>query len=290
MDDTEVADLRLGARGLIRGGFLKGLPESMRDGETIARLVDQLEGMCLRVSQEESARGYRAIYASMYIGLCSALPQFHGEFLEKTLAEWIVEGGMDCEQAFVEREDHKNVDPRKTYRGLFYRILHKDPRLADRARAFATLIEKGCYNATIARCVESAESYRRQWDSPMFVHVYSGRCGEVASNIDPDGPVVRGVEGGAWALDHLASGEWLPEDLGTMAATDLCPQASRAERDEIARRLNQVVEERTSSLFACPRCRKRNHTYRQVQIGAGDEMSTFMCTCKECGQNFEGRV
>jgi DNA-directed RNA polymerase subunit M/transcription elongation factor TFIIS len=99
---------------------------------------------------------------------------------------------------------------------------------------------------------------------------------------------VQGVEEGTWALDRLASGVWPPEDLGAMSAAELCPRAGQAERDEVRRRLDQKVCEKTSALFACPRCHKRNHTYRQVQIGSGDEPSTFMCTCKECGNNYEG--
>jgi hypothetical protein len=189
-------------------------------------------------------------------------------------------------------EAHAEVGPRQRARALFYSVLARDPRFdsaADKVRReYACQIERGCYNATIGRCVSSADSYRRQWDSRMFVSVYSARCGLVSANIDPAGTVVRSVEGGSWALDRLASGAWCPEALGAMSATELCPQAGKAERDSVMRRCNQTIEEKTSSLFACPRCHKRNHTYRQLQIGASDEISTFMCTCKECGENYEG--
>jgi hypothetical protein len=170
---------------------------------------------------------------------------------------------------------------------LFCRLLTRAGRFDDATcRDHAARAERGCYNAAISHCAEAP--YKRQWDSPMFLNVYSARCGLVAANIDPAGAVVRDTRGGTWALDQLASGAWAPELLGSKTAAELCPQAGASERDEVQRRLNQKVDEKTSALFTCPRCHRRNHTYRQVQIGGGDEASTFMCTCKVCGQNYEG--
>ena len=291
MEDPEVTQLRVGVRSLIGLALRKGLPKASI--AQIPALAERLEQTCLDVAQSVGP-DYRARYASAYNGLCKALPHVYGEFLEATLAVQVLDERVALTVAVdpVAYQAYTQIEPRQRGRALFYSVLIQDPRFDSpedaKRRDYASRIERGCYNASIVRCVDSADSYRRQWDSPMFVAVYSARCGLVSANIDPTGMVVQGVEGGSWALDKLAAGEWNPEGLGAKSATELCPQAGKAVRDEVMIRVNQKIDEKTSSLFACPRCHKRNHTYRQVQIGAGDEPSTFMCTCKECGENYEG--
>ena len=288
--NTQRTYLRNGVQTLIKEAFMKG---GIANNAQCRELAKKLEEACFKAAQL-SGPDYRSLYCASYSGLCQALPEPYGDYLETTLAIQIADGCISPQNAVTPKvyEAYQIVDPRQTYRALFYKILSQDPRFDspkdEKRRDYALRIEQGCYNATIARCKESADSYQRQWDSPMFVSVYSGRCGLISTNIDPNGSVVKQVEGGTWALDQLASGDWPPESLGTMTAVELCPQAGKAERDVVMCRLNQKVEEKTSALFACTRCHKRNHTYRQVQIRSGDEPSTFKCTCKECGEHYEG--
>lgn len=270
-----------------------GVQELLRNALVAGGVVDATE---LAVQLEEACMNNSQIaYAEAYSTLCKMLPEKHGEFLESTLATQIAEGRVSVNKA-VSPKLLQGAPPvghtkRRLCKSLFYSTLAKDPRFDDEAkrREYATAIERGCYNAAIARCRESADAYPRRWECPMFVNIYSACCSHVASNLDPTGSVARSVsEGKPWALDQLASGVWPPESLGMKTAAELCPQADQAERDRVMHRLKQRVDEKTSALFRCPRCHKRNHTYRLVQIGAGDEPSTFMCTCKECGQNYEG--
>ena len=289
--DASETHLRVGVRSLLEKALWEGLPAA--DAAAVRALAESLEAETFAAAQAGGG-DYRTCYAATYSGLCRALPEPYGDFLEATLAAQVADGRIELASVATAAvyEAHAEVGPRQRARALFYDVLAQDSRFDSAEdgmrREYATQIERGCYNAAISRCISSADSYCRQWDSRMFVSVYSARCGLVSANIDPAGTVVRSVEGGSWALDRLASGAWSPEALGAMSATELCPQAGKAERDAVLHRLNQKVEEKTSSLFACPRCHKRNHTYRQIQIGSGDEPSTFMCTCKECGENYEG--
>jgi DNA-directed RNA polymerase subunit M/transcription elongation factor TFIIS len=151
--------------------------------------------------------------------------------------------------------------------------------LADVARR----LERGCYNRALELCKESADNHKRRWDSVMFL-----------ADLDCEGRVAAHLAAGGGpslppALAKILAGEWHPQALGAMTADQLCPQAGEAERSLIGRRSLQKVDEKVSSLFSCPQCRARRCTYRQVQIGAADEPSTFMCTCLSCGANFEGR-
>jgi hypothetical protein len=287
-DDPEIIHLRKGVRVLLGMALQKALGAASE--VNVPEVASELEEACLGAAQMRD-RTYRPLYASTYNGLIKAIPEPYGDFLESTLAEHIADGRLAPAEAATAAvyDAHHSIEPRQKIRALFYSILAQDPRFdGERLRDYASRIERGCYNAAIQRCIDSADSYRRQWDSPMFVAVYSGRAGLVSDNTDPSGTVIKNVEGGSWALDRLAEGIWQPESLGGMSASELCPLAGKSERDTVNKRINQKIAEKTSALFACPRCHKRNHTYRQVQIGAGDEPSTFMCTCKECGENYEG--
>ncbi|GFR89424.1 transcription factor SII homolog [Elysia marginata] len=293
MNDPETAQLRAGVRTLIDKTLRKSLP--VNEHGRVPGLAGSLEQASFDAAQY-AGTDHWSRYATIYNGLIKALPERYGDFLEDTLAGHIASGRMtEAEATAAETyEAYTQHNPRRQGRALFYSILSQDPRFdaprEEKRRSFASEIERGCYNAAIARCVNSADAYHRQWSSPMFVAVYSARVGLVSANIDPAGSVLQNVESSTWALDKLAEGEWRPEALGAMTDTELCPQAGQAERDKVHTRINQKINEKTSSFFACPRCRKRNHTYRQIQVRSADEISTFMCTCKECGENYEGHA
>jgi hypothetical protein len=290
---AENSELRRGVRALLTGAFQKVL--GVDADAKLVRLVADLEVACIDAAGACEGFEFRVAYARIYGGILRALPAGFGACREAPLAAHLFDGRVSPAAAADPRvfDDHTIVDPRRTLRTLFFQTLARDPRFdspGDARRAdFSVRIERGCFNATIARCAVSADSYRRHWDSDMFVNLYSEQCGRVSLNIDPAGAVVSSVDGGAWALDRLASGAWSPESLGTMSAAELCPPAGEALRNEVRTRLSQKVEEKTSTMFACPDCHKRNATYRSVQIGSGDEPSTFMCKCIECGRNFEGK-
>ena len=286
-------NLRESGLALILITLGKNLPNATK--QRVRELSMKLENACF--DQATAARsGKRDIYIKSFGGLCRAFPQKFGEFLESTLAESVASDRVTLEDS-VKPETYQaylSVSSRQTGRALFFRVLLKDSRFDKNRADFARRIERGCYNMAITRCEDSEDSYRRQWDSRMFISVYSARCGVVAQNLDPKGSVAAtcrklgSQNKNIWALDHLADGSWKPENLGAMTATELCPLAGKEERTKVSRRLEQKVDKKTSSLFACPRCHARNCTYRQVQIGAADEIGTFMCECQECNENYEG--
>jgi len=256
--------------------------------EAAARVSSELERLCYA----EGARGdvFDAdAYRQSYGALCNALQEPQLAAGGATLGRLLLIGLMTPQEAVDAAAGRAPPDPRRLSARQLAAVLRKHVKLAPRAPETAALIEKGCYNATIKRCLLSQDSYRRNWDSPMFLSIYATRIATVCENLDPDGPVARELGLTEMpAARELARGAWAPESLGKKTAAELCPEAGQKIRDRIRLRLDQKVEEKTSSLFPCPRCRKKRHTYRQVQIGAGDEPSTIMCTCLECGFNYAG--
>jgi DNA-directed RNA polymerase subunit M/transcription elongation factor TFIIS len=286
--------LRTSARRLLERACAAG------GAEPAAELAAALEAACFARCADGAGGGAPGrlqddAYLALARALALALPRPYGAFLEASLAAFVARGAVAPADAVDAKvfDAHAEPDPRQVSRARLYAILAADARFdAPLRRELATKIESGCYNAAIAHCSQSAESYRRHWSSEMFVSIYSAAVGRVAANLDPAGGVARALPPGAPRLiDRLAAADVSPSALGAMTEIELCPEASQAVRAAVELRVNQKIEEKTSALFMCPRpsCRARSHTYRIVQIGAADEPSTFMCTCKVCGLEFEGR-
>ena len=47
-----------------------------------------------------------------------------------------------------------------------------------------------------------------------------------------------------------------------------------------------VVDTNACNLYTCPRCKKREHTYREVMTRALDEPRSVKCICLICGYRF----
>lgn len=183
--------------------------------------------------------------------------------------------------------------PREQVLQMFvHTLLSADPRYqADHALALATAtaIEASCYNATVRMSKELEEPPRRQWDEPAFVNLYSTRCGTINGLLDPASEACRRY--GATLVGRLLSLEVDPAVLGSMSEREICPAATARERNEIARRAGQHVEEQESNLFRCPHCGERRSKYREVQRRSLDEAPDYICMCLNpaCRHTFFGR-
>jgi DNA-directed RNA polymerase subunit M/transcription elongation factor TFIIS len=148
-------------------------------------------------------------------------------------------------------------------------------------------IETACYNAVIRQCKQSENPPRRQWNSPVFVDAYSTRCGTVQRVLRTD--TEPSMRYGARVAEALIAGRLAPATLGELTERDLCPNATIAERAEIAHRMSQRIAKKESIMFKCPHCHDRRCTYEQVQRRALDEAPDFNCVCLGCGRAFNGR-
>ncbi len=164
--------------------------------------------------------------------------------------------------------------------------------MIDMARA----IEVACFNNAIRASKESEDLFRRQWDSPNFVDIYSTRCGTINGILSHNSMTCREYDPAVSIFYRL----FLPHDdpdfisaeaLGNMTEKQLCPGSFEAERREIARRSIQEVKEKESNLFRCPHCGERKSSYREVQKRSLDEAPDYKCVClnPKCGRRFKGQ-
>jgi DNA-directed RNA polymerase subunit M/transcription elongation factor TFIIS len=153
------------------------------------------------------------------------------------------------------------------------------------AETIASRIERSCYNKAIDQCKSSSESYVRQWDSSMWINVYSAKTGIIFTYIDPESTVVKKYGN---IIYKILSNEINMDDIGYMSEHELCPIANEHIRADITRRMNQKVEVKTTNMFKCPKCGTRDAEYKEVQLRGIDEPTTYKCKCNKCKTQFNG--
>lgn len=183
-----------------------------------------------------------------------------------------------------------NNNPRHTIIKMYVTLLIKShPTFAkdkNLTLSIAKTIEKTCYAIIIKSSKQSEDPPCRQWTSPLFLEMYSNRCGIIYNLLNPESSSCRLY--GSTLLQSIIDGTIDISMIGSMSEKELCPQATQKERDEISLRSEQRVIEKESNLFKCPNCKERRVTYREVQLRAIDEAPDYLCKCLKCNHRFKG--
>lgn len=213
-----------------------------------------------------------------------------GPFPEDTLGQRYAAGGLSAAELLASRP--AALDPREAVRRQFVRaLMAADARYGDKQLALdtAAAIESACYNATVRISKGESDPPRRQWEEPLFVDIYSTRCGSVYGLLDPESTPSRLYD--PQVVQRLLSGALTPAEIGQLEERELCPRALAAERAEIAARSAQRVVAKESAIFACPHCKERRCTYTEVQRRSLDEPPDYICVClnERCRRQFTGR-
>ena len=150
-------------------------------------------------------------------------------------------------------------------------------------------IEKSCYNASIQISKKSEEPPHRNWDSPIFLDIYSTRCGTILNILNSNSVSCKTY--GDKLLKSILNGSLNPNEIGFMNEKELCPESILFECAEIEKRMGQKIEEKVSTLFQCPFCKQRKCSFKAVQLRCSDEPPNYKCVClnPECLRRFEGK-
>lgn len=179
-----------------------------------------------------------------------------------------------------------NMSPRKRIITMFVLLLYQYIKNKTEVLSIAKKIEKSCYNAVIKNSKQSEDPPCRQWDTPLFIEIYSNRCGVIYNLLDPKSQTCKIY--GSTLIQQIIDKSIDLKEIGFKSEKDLCPQATKKERDEIILRSEQCVVEKESNLFKCPNCKERRVTYREVQLRALDEAPDYLCRCLNCKHRFKG--
>ena len=177
--------------------------------------------------------------------------------------------------------DISSISPqRQTILDVVAASCGKNPQWAavdiKKQRSIVRRIERSCYRAAIHVC--EADRINRTWEEPAFVERYSSYCYRVIANLDSGSSV-----GSTYLTNMIITDEIKLSDIGNASSDILFPAGSMAERDIIATRREQKIEQKFSEKYKCSKCHARKCTWYGVQTRGLDEPEDKYCRCIECG-------
>lgn len=144
-------------------------------------------------------------------------------------------------------------------------------------------IEVGAFNWCLDYA--AARSVPQNWRSAAFCRVYLDKARSLLANLDPASYV-----GNARLLQRLRDGEFDARSAAAMAPENSCPERWKPLLDAKVRRNEHIYEEKPEAMtdkFKCGRCKKRECTYREVQLRSADEPMTLLICCINCGHRWK---
>ena len=136
-------------------------------------------------------------------------------------------------------------------------------------------IERNCFEVTLTMC--TADGINRLFTEKKFVERYSTNCNRVIVNLD-----VLSEVGSSYLLDNIIADNINPYKVAELESKDLCPYASKTEREEIAVRQGQKADIKVSTKYTCYKCKNNETTQREYQSRASDESSSLSIKCIHC--------
>jgi DNA-directed RNA polymerase subunit M/transcription elongation factor TFIIS len=137
-------------------------------------------------------------------------------------------------------------------------------------------IEKGCYNQTIRKA--KANNFTANWASKIFMNNYSTLIFEVAYALDCDN--------NNYLISNVMDGKIKPHDIAKLDWKDYCPNESIKLIQIVEARKNVQIVRKTSKLYPCPKCGKREAYFHEKQIRSGDEGKDVFLECAICSNEW----
>jgi hypothetical protein len=296
--DDGLAQLRVGNCGILQAAFTTAAADvramigsnelfANETAEIIGRHAVALEKMVF--DKTTNFRERKREYAVLARSLALLLRRPIGPHPHDVAAVRILCGELSLTAAVDMAPTTSDLNPRDIIRRMFAATLMRASPLYRESREWvledSCAIEKSCFNAVVRSSKRSEDPPRRQWDSPVFTDMYSARCGKVNILLDPTSSV--SIAYGASIVPRLLDGTLCASDIGDATSCELCPIATLIEREEIAKRSVQTIQEKVSNLFKCPKCSVRKCVYREIHTRGLDESPDYFCRCV-CGFRFQG--
>ncbi len=179
--------------------------------------------------------------------------------------------------------DHTIPPQRINIRCRFAIICDRYPRWAalpvnDRER-LVRHIERSCFTLAVNEC--TIAGINRVFTEARFVARYSAICSKVLANLDTTGSV-----GSTYLIDRIITGTVDPLTVADMGSIDLCPAASKEEREMIERRQGAKTELKVSRAYTCSKCHGNETIPIKYQSRAADEDSSTSIKCVTCGNRW----
>jgi DNA-directed RNA polymerase subunit M/transcription elongation factor TFIIS len=143
-------------------------------------------------------------------------------------------------------------------------------------------MERNCFAVAVEEC--KALGINRLFTEPRFIARYSAVCSKILANLDTTGSV-----GSTYLIDRIITGEVDPHTIAGYNSIELCPEASREERESIERRQCAKSELKVSHAYTCPKCYGNETLPIKYQGRAADEDCSISIKCVKCSMIWKKR-
>jgi len=143
-------------------------------------------------------------------------------------------------------------------------------------------MERGIYNWAIEYADEHC--YIKNWKCLVFKKMYVEKARSIISNLSSNSYLKN-----AKLIERLKENEFAPHDLAFMKPENMFPDQWAEVVGDFLRTFEYAYEEpqvATTDIFQCKRCKKKECTFYNMQIRAGDEGETIFIRCLNCGFQF----
>lgn len=155
----------------------------------------------------------------------------------------------------------------------------RDTYTKDEQRAIIRRIESTCTNFAI----DTADAYSitAAWEFEKFTELYTSICARISIHMETGGLV------GETDLAHrVIADPSIIILLPTLTSAQLFPERYEKILAALAKLLQSKTKMKTTDMYTCSRCGKKECTSLKVILRSADEGCSFRITCVNCGFSF----
>lgn len=94
------------------------------------------------------------------------------------------------------------------------------------------------------------------------------------------------IKGIPFILPKFKNKNYDPNEIQTYDVDFLIPDLYKKEKEEVEKRFNQKIIQKTTNLYKCNNCKKRETIYYTKKKSASDEVDKFHITCINCNNQW----
>ncbi len=140
-------------------------------------------------------------------------------------------------------------------------------------------LELSCYNETLNKADDLL--IYQSWDNEKFYYLYHLFCNKITKNLDIESEV-----GSDYLINKIINNELDITKIAHLTSDELCPDKSKNIKDTLNMRNNQQLNYKTSTLYRCRNCGKKEVKIQEYQGRSLDEGSNLSLTCNFCNYNW----
>ena len=136
-----------------------------------------------------------------------------------------------------------------------------------------------CYNETVNKSIDKL--IYKSWDNEKFIYLYQLSCNKITKNLDQQSEVKSD-----YLINQILDKKININTIASLSSDNLCPDKSINIKNNLKLRNEQKLNYKTSTLYKCKNCGKKEVKIQEYQGRSLDEGSNLSLTCNFCNYNW----